>query len=382
MPLPPDRRLQLRVLGALALVVAVNGVVLAALAWIGSRALAVSGRSVSIELGLPLSVGAVLLGAIGLVVTQARYGSRTAVAGLGLEDVDGDGPRNVASRVRRLAVQADVPAPSVAVADRPEPGCLTVGPQRSPTIVLTTGLLKELDDDELGAALAHEVAHVANRDLPVVTAVAATVAIGDRLLERERLLRRVLENTATIALVTGIGVIVFAVPILVLGLCYLVVSAVARAVLGMNAIALGLFSRTREYAADRGASRLTGDPGALASALETLEDDELRPRRDVRVHASATLGIVPQPLGIEIADPDDGEESWVERYLPPVSLERIGEPGPFERALAWIGRSIYAGAIEPVLRAVRRLLGWRPSTHPSTEARIGRLRTFERRRRE
>ncbi len=138
MPLPPDRRLQLRVLGALALVVAVNGVVLAALAWIGSRALAVSGRSVSIELGLPLSVGAVLLGAIGLVATQARYGSRTAVSGLELAEVDGNGPRNVASRLRRPAVQADVPVPSVAVADRPEPGCLTVGPQRSPMIVLTT----------------------------------------------------------------------------------------------------------------------------------------------------------------------------------------------------------------------------------------------------
>lgn len=378
MPLPPDRRLQLRVLAALALVVAVNGVLLAVLAWIGSRALAAIGRSVSVEVGLPLSIGTVLLGAIALVATQARYGSRRAVSGLELEPVDGDGPRNVASSVRRLAAQADVPAPSVAVADRPEPGCLTVGPQHSPTIVLTTGLLGELDDDELEAALAHEVAHVANRDLPVATAVAATVAIGDRLLERERLLRRVLENTATIALVTGIGVIVFAVPILVLGLCYLLVSAVARAVLGVNAIALGLFSRTREYAADRGASRLTGNPTAVASALETLEGE--RPTRDARLHASATLGIVPRPLALE-DDADDEERGWVERYLPPVSLERIGEPNLLERALVGVGGWIHARAIEPALRTIRRVLGWRPSTHPPAEARIDRLRTLERRRR-
>ncbi|ELY59508.1 peptidase M48 Ste24p [Natronococcus amylolyticus DSM 10524] len=380
MPLSPDRRLQFRIGGALTLVIAVNGALLAVLAWIASRALSASGRSVSIELGLPLSIGAVLLGAVGLVATQARYGSRTAVSGLELEPVDGDGTRNVGSRVRRLAAQADVPAPTVAVADRSEPGCLTVGRQRSPTIVLTTGLLEKLDDDELEAALAHEVAHVANRDLPVVTAVAAAVAIGDRLLEREGLLRRILENTVMIAFVTGIGVIVFAIPILVLGVCYLLLSAVARAVLGANAIVLGLFSRAREYAADRGASRLTGNPAALASALETL-DDGSRPRRDARIHASATLGIVPQPLGLENAT-EDGEESWVERFLSPVSLERIGEPTLFDRAVTAVGGWLRKRLVAPTAAAVRRLLGWRPSTHPPTEARVDRLRALERRRRE
>ena len=379
MPLSPDRRLQFRIAGALALVIAVNGALLAVLAWIASRALSASGRSVSIELGLPLSIGAVLLGAIGLVATQARYGSRTAVSGLELEPVDGNGPRNVASRVRRLTAQANVPAPSVAVADRPEPGCLTVGRQRSPTIVLTTGLLEKLDDDELEAALAHEVAHVSNRDLPVVTAVAAAVAIGDRLLEREGLLRRILENTVMIAFVTGIGVIVFAIPILVLGVCYLLLSAVARAVLGANAIALGLFSRAREYAADRGASRLTGNPAALASALETLDDGSRR--RDARIHASATLGIVPQPLGLEDAT-EDGEESWVERFLSPVSLERIGEPTLFDRAVTAVGGWLREQLVAPTAAAVRRLLGWRPSTHPPTAARVARLRALERRRRE
>ncbi len=163
-----------------------------------------------------------------------------------------------------------------------------------------------------------------------------------------------------------------------LGLCYLLVSAVARAVLGMNAVALGLFSRTREYAADRGASRLTGNPAAVASALETLEGE--RPERDARLHASATLGIVPRPLALE-DDAEDGE-SWVERFLPPVSLERIGGRNRFERALVRIGKWIHAQAIEPALRTVRRVLGWRPSTHPPIEARVDRLRTLERRRRE
>ncbi|AGB35925.1 M48 family metallopeptidase [Natronococcus occultus] len=382
MPLAPDRRLQLRIAGALALVVGLNAVLIAAIAWSGATVLSASGRS-AIEPGLPAAVGTVLACAVGLVAVQARYGSRRAVSGLDLEDVDGggDGPRNVASRVRRLATQADVPVPSVAVADRPEPGCLTVGRQRSPTIVLTTGLLEELDDDELEAALAHEIAHVANRDLPVVTAVAATVAIGDRLLERERLLRRVLENTVLIALVTGIGVVVFAVPILVLGVVYLAVSAVARTVLGANAIVLGLFSRTREYAADRGASRLTGNPAALASALEALGEGA-RPRTDARVDASATLGIVPRSLALEATADDGTDESWVERFFPSVSFELIGEPNRFERAVIGIGTRIHARLLAPAAAGARRLLGWRPATHPPATARIERLRTLERRRRE
>lgn len=375
MALSPDRGLQLRIVGALALVVGINALVLSVLVWSGLRLAAVGGWSMRTDLGLSLLVGVVLLGAVGLVALQARYGSRTAVAGLGLDGVnEEEGPRNVAGRVRRLATQADVPAPSVAVADRAEPCCLTVRTGGSPTIVVTTGLLDRLDDGELDAALAHEVAHVVNRDLAVVTAVAAIVAIDERLLERERRLRRVLGNAVILALVTGVGILVFALPIVVLGVAYLVVSATARVMLGVNAIAIALFSKTREYAADRGASRLTGDPSGVASALETLEAD--RPTRDARLHASATLGIVPRPLVFETAESDD-EETWVERFLPPVSLEGPDDPRGLGRAVTWV----YGKTVPPARDAIRRVLGWRPSTHPATERRIERLRTMERRQR-
>ncbi|TMT81771.1 peptidase M48 [Haloterrigena sp. H1] len=369
MSLSPNRQLQVRIAGTLALVVGVNVVVLSILVWSGLHVVSASGWSLPTEVGFPLTVGAVLLGGVGLVALQGRYGSRKAVGRLSLNEFDRSGPRNVTGRVRRLATQADVPTPSVAVADRAEPGCLTVGTQRSPTIVVTTGLLKQLDDDELDAALAHEVAHIANRDLPVATAVAATVALGDQLFERERLLRRVLGNMVMIGLFTGIGIFILAIPILVLGLAYLVVSLVARGLLGVNAIALGLFSRTREYAADRGASQLTGDPSAVAGALETLEDE--RPKRDARLHASATLGIVPRPLLVE--EDDDDEEHWVERYLPAVSIEGPEDPSGLNRGLVWL----YARLVSPVIAEVRRMLRWRPSTHPATETRIDQLRALE-----
>ncbi|ELY46082.1 M56 family metallopeptidase [Natronorubrum sulfidifaciens] len=376
MPLTPDRRLQARIVGALALVVGVNGLLIAVLAWSVSHALAASGHPLQPESSLPLTIGTLLVGAVGLVALQARYGTRAVVSGLEVDDTAGDGPRNIDGRVRRLATQADVAHPSVAVADRAEPGCLTVGSQRSPTIVVTTGLLEALDDDELDAALAHEVAHIANRDLPVVTAVAATVAIGDRLLERERRLRRVLWATLWLAVFTGIGIIVLAVPLLVLGSLYLVWSAVARGLLGVNAITLGLFSKAREHAADRGAVQLTGEPAALAAALETLEDE--RPTRDVRIDASATLGIVAQPLTLETRADDEGDH-WVDRWTPKLSPE-FTEPDAVDRAVIVVSSWLREHVIAPVTTRVRRLLAWRPQTHPATETRLERLRTLERRR--
>ncbi|WP_254864192.1 M48 family metallopeptidase [Halovivax gelatinilyticus] len=397
MVLRPDRRLQVRIAGALALVLTVNAVVVAAAGWTLVRGVSASGRSESVEFGLWASVGAILLGAVGLVAYQSRYGSNAVLAELDVDRVESDGPRGVGTRVSRLAVQAGVPAPAVAVADRDEPTCLTVRTRREPTIVVTAGLLDRLADDELDAALAHEVAHVANRDLAVVSAVAATVRIGDRQLEREGMIRRVLHVVGWAAMVSGIGVVLFAIPIVVLGTLYLLVSAVSRTILAVNAITLGLFAKTREYAADHGAVQLTGDPAALASALETL-DDGGRPETDKRLHASATLGIVPRPLRLD--QPGDDERHWIEPWLPSSELTPDStEPEPdrpasvVDRIGAQIGEWIRARFVRPIttrvrryawvpLRSrVRRLRRWRPATHPNTDDRIDRLRAIERERR-
>ncbi|SDQ37062.1 M48 family metallopeptidase [Natronobacterium texcoconense] len=435
MTLTPDRWLQIRIAAALVLVVGVNVFVLSVLAWSTLQVLSASGRSIPVESGLPLTAGAVLLGAIALVAVQARYGPKTVVSGLEHETVDGDGPRNVGARIRRLSKQADVPVPSVAVADHDEPNCLTVGTQRSPTIVVTTGLFEALDDDELDAALAHEIAHLVNHDLTVVSVVASVVAIGDRLLERERALRGLLVTIVAVVAYTfgalwivpylavvGVLLLVLLVgPYLVIATVFLVVSAVARLLLGVNAITLGLFAKTREYAADRGASRLTGDPAAMASALETLEENS-RPERDLRLDASATLGIIPQSLSAEQPDDetDDEAEGWFERWFVSQfrtwyenlsefrleerfggevsegeSEERQWQKAERQRARghdsaddvdgdgqSWIVDPFVDHVVSPIRLRIRRVLQWRPSTHPATEARIEQLRTLERRQRD
>lgn len=383
MPLSPDGRLQLRIAGALALVVGVNAAVLAVVAWSAHRVWVASGYASPAAVGLPLLIGAVVVGGVLTVIVQARYGSRSAVAGLRLDPVEGEGPRDVAGRVTRLARQADVPVPSVAVAERSEPTCLTVDREGSPTVVVTTGLLERLDDDELDAALAHEVAHVANRDLPVASAVAATLSLTDRLLEREGRLRVILYNTAVVAAVTGVGILIFAIPIAVLAVVVLVLSVAARTLLALNAVALRAFARTREYAADRGAVSLTGDPASLASALRTLEDG--RPERDLRMTADATLGIVHLPLSFDADDAGDDEEGFVERFLldPDEDDEDAqkwthdeAERGadPVGDAMRWL----WARTVSRAVAGVRRALRWRPSTHPTTAARVERLRALER----
>lgn len=423
MTVTPDRRLQIRIAAALALVVGVNGLVLSVVGWSVLRVLSASGRSIPVDFGLPLTVGTVLLGAIALVAVQARYGPKTVTAGLEYEEIDGDGPRDVGARVRRLSKQADVPVPAVAVAAHEEPNCLTVGTQRSPTIVVTTGLFDVLDDDELDATLAHEIAHLVNRDLTVVSVVASVVSIGDRLLERERGLRGLLVTIVAfvastfgalwlvpyVALAGLVLVFLLVGPYLAIATVFLVVSAVARLLLGVNAITLGLFAKTREYAADRGASQLTGDPAAVASALETL-DGSRRPERDVRLDGSATLGIVPQSLSVERSD--DDEEGWFERWfvnqfrtwyeeLSEFRLDEFGDQESETRQWqnaegqrardgdgtdsderkSWIIEPFVEGVVSPIRSRVRRILQWRPSTHPSTNARVEQLRTLEQRRR-
>jgi len=363
-------------------VVGLNAAVIGLIAWGLARAWAAGGFDAP-SAGLPAVVAALLLGGIATAAVQARYGSRSAVSGLDPEAVDGGGPRDLAARVTRLAKGADVPPPSVAVAERAEPCCLTVDRGDAPTVVVTTGLLERLDDDELDAALAHEIAHLANRDLPLASAVAATLSITDRLLEREGRLRVILYNVGVIAAVTGVGVLVLALPIAVLAVVVLVLSVVARSLLALNAVALRTFARTREYAADRGAAALT-DPASLAAALRTLENE--RPGEDLRMTASATLGIVHRPLslGADVDDETEDGEGFVERFLLDPDEDNAEsakwkadpeepDPAPVGEAMAWA----YRRTVARVVSAVRRALRWRPSTHPPTDERLARLRALE-----
>ena len=170
------------------------------------------------------------------------------------------------STVTRLARQADLPAPDIRVLEHQTPLALTVGyrPTAS-TLVCSRGLIETLSARELEAVIAHELAHVANRDAAVLTALSAPGAVAN--LARSRY---------------GYNP---------------VVEPLAMGVRLASRWYVALVSRGREYAADDGAVAITGDPAALASALETLDSDlESRPSTDLREgETAAAFAIVPPP---------------------------------------------------------------------------------------
>ncbi|RQH03471.1 M48 family metalloprotease [Natrarchaeobius oligotrophus] len=207
---------------------------------------------------------------------------------------------SLASVVTRLAGQADLPAPEIRVLERDTPVALTVGyrPAAS-TLVLSRGLIETLERRELEAVVAHELAHVANRDAAVLTALSAPGAVAR--LSRSRY---------------GYNP---------------VVAPLAASVRLASRWYVALVARGREYAADDGAVAITGDPAALAGALETLDDDlERRPTTDLRERdTAAAFAIVPPP--------------WEEHPF-------------FDRTRRFVARTIFG-------------------THPPTKTRVDRLRT-------
>lgn len=237
--------------------------------------------------------------------------------------------------VRRLAQQADVPAPSLRVLESTVPNAYTVGlTPNSSTVVVSEGLLDTLSPDEQRAVLAHELAHVTNRDGAVMSVgyllPAIAFAFAKALtspFERDDgdddggYSSTTSGSTWHVPIVSDGGSsssgswggsggggdddggIIVAILVLV---AILIVTAVLTLAIStffwvFSSLTLLLLARTREYAADYGAVELTGDPDALASALATL-DDELQqaPLQDVREIDGAveTLYVMPLRRGL------------------------------------------------------------------------------------
>ena len=245
----------------------------------------------------PILLAVVVLG--GLAV-QYRYGSRTVLRSVGGRRVSADEYPELHAAVTRVAAQADVPKPDVAVAHTELPNAFAVGTPGNGTVVVTTALLETLDDAERDAVLAHEVAHLANRDASLMTVawVLPTVTYYLAVLAFYVLygLFRFLSfggggsggNRDGRALAVGIVVIT------VSAVLTLTVSAMFWA---GSVLIHRVLSRYREYAADQAAAEITGSPAALASALETLDETMPEvPERDLRAFDGGAEALYVAPL--------------------------------------------------------------------------------------
>lgn len=221
-------------------------------------------------------LGAVLvryLGALGLVlvagflVAQWFFSDRLALYGMGGRVVTPEEAPELHGIVDRLCAVADMPKPKVAMADSDVPNAFATG--RSPNravVCATTGIMRRLDERELEGVLAHELSHVAHRDVTVMT-IASFVGVLAGFLTRTVLWsgmgrRRDSGNGPPVVLV------VLLVSMVVYALSFLLTRAL---------------SRYRELAADRAGAFLTGQPSSLASALTKITGEMGRiPARDLR----------------------------------------------------------------------------------------------------
>jgi heat shock protein HtpX len=242
--------------------------------------------------GLPVWPAIVVPALAVLVWTQLRYTRRQTLADVGAREVTESEYPKLHARVRRLAAQAHVTEPAVAVTDSDVPNSFTVGGPREAVVVVSEGLLSALDDQQLDAVLAHELAHVKNRDAIVMTLATFLPA----LIDDDYSLSGDLFGSASVAFWLGVVAVLYflAAPVVdarpfgpeytavfvgMVGFSVLF-GSVALGVLSAPVVVLARrLSRYREFAADRAGALLCGDPTALASALRDLD-------RSVRVAES------------------------------------------------------------------------------------------------
>lgn len=209
----------------------------------------------------------VAIGAGVLFALQYSTSDRIALYSLGAREVSPEQAPELHAIIERLCVVADLPKPRVAIADTRMPNAFAVGRSpRSATICATTGILELLAPGELEAVLAHELTHVQNRDVAVMTVASFFASIAALIVQMGFWFGAWGEGDDQDN-----------------GASWMAVVAVSAIVYVISWLLLQALSRYREFAADRGSAIITGRPSALISALMKLDSGMQRvPQQDLR----------------------------------------------------------------------------------------------------
>jgi heat shock protein HtpX len=246
---------------------------------------------------LNVGLAPMLVIVIGLAFFQYYTSDKLALAASGAKIVTEQDAPELHAMVERLCAMAGLPKPRVAVVDTDVPNAFATGrnPQHA-VIAVTNGLWRRLDAQEVEAVLAHELSHVANRDVLVMT-VASFFAMLAGLITRWGLYfgmwgggfgggNRSNNNNQG-------GVPIF-----------LIVLAVSVVTYAISYVLIRTLSRYREYAADRGSALITGAPEHLMSALQKISSGITQiPQRDLReVQAMNAFFIIPTNWRLQMSE--------------------------------------------------------------------------------
>ncbi|HEV3128433.1 MAG TPA: zinc metalloprotease HtpX [Solirubrobacteraceae bacterium] len=227
-------------------------------------------------------VGAVLIAVIAgaLFLVQFLTSDKIALFSMGAREVSPAQAPELHAIIDRLCVQANLPKPRVALAETPMPNAFAVGRSpRSATVCVTTGLISLLSPAELEGVLAHELTHVQNRDVVVMTIASFFASVAAFITQIGFWFGGMFDDN------NGGGAISFIVVVLVSSVVYVI-----------SWLLLQALSRYREFAADRGSAIITGRPSALISALMKISGTMGQiPQRDLRAASGemAAFYIVP-----------------------------------------------------------------------------------------
>jgi heat shock protein HtpX len=219
----------------------------------------------------------ILVIGFGLLFCQYFFSDKIAMFAMHAKEVTPEQAPELHGVIDRLCALADMPKPRVAIANTDVPNAFATG--RSPkaaVVCATSGLLRRLDEPEIEAVLAHEISHVAHRDVAVMT-IASGLGMLAGLLTRVMFYSEIFggmggrgggRNNQSGSQLAMIEMIVMLVSVLVYFISFLLTMAL---------------SRYRELAADRSGAILIGRPSQLASALIKITGEIGRiPTRDLR----------------------------------------------------------------------------------------------------
>jgi heat shock protein HtpX len=245
---------------------------------------------IGVNFVLLLVIAAIILG------IQLFYADKIALFSMNAREVSPAEAPQLHALIDRLSAQANLPKPRVAIVSTNLPNAFATGrSKKSAVIAVTTGLLDRLNPQELEAVLAHELTHIINRDMVVMT-IAMFISMVASLLVNSLMWGaffggygrgrggRGNDGGGAIALV-------------------LLVALVVQAI---SFVLIRTLSRYREYAADRGSALITGEPGTLASALMRIEgtiESGRIPDRDLRqAQGVSALMIMPAIRGESVME--------------------------------------------------------------------------------
>ncbi len=199
----------------------------------------------------------------GFMFLQYFFSDKMILSSMGAKPVSESEEPRIHDMVRRLCQNADLPMPKIAVVKTAMPNAFATGRnQKHAVVAVTTGLLSRLNESEVEAVLAHELTHIKNRDMMVMTIATFLSSLAQMLVQwlpfmgggdRDR------DSGSNAALLLVVSLVVWIV----------------------SFILIRTLSRYREFAADRGAAIITGQPSHLISALTQISGSRV-PTEDLR----------------------------------------------------------------------------------------------------